>query len=174
MDGTLSLVGSYTKKNEFGRSPAVVVSKRPLNPNEPPMSVPTKPKVIASFLAEKIGKNVSPTDTDNTLVTKVNATGPGSKDDPSPPPNFDPKRSEQMWDYIKPFLKVHKSIPTINWVRHVIHLPRIRDIQWNDERNKDHPFKDSHPRDITAVITQVTGVPAQTPCAFCMQGKGPL
>lgn len=83
--------------------------------------------------------------------------------------------ADEMWKYILPFLTRHQdSIPVKNWVRHVIHLPRVRDIKWNEPRIKEFPYVDSHPRDITALIVQVTGVEATIPCASCAQGKGPF
>lgn len=84
------------------------------------------------------------------------------------------RSSEQMWEYIQPFLSNHTSLPDINWARHIIHLPRVRNIKWNEVWNKGHPFKDSHPRDITALIVQVTGVESPTPCHHCAAGRGPF
>lgn len=40
MDGTLSIVGTYTQKDKSGRYSPLVVSKRPFDPNEPPMVHP--------------------------------------------------------------------------------------------------------------------------------------
>lgn len=44
MDGTLSIIGTYTQQNSQKRNPPVVVSKRPLDPTEPPMAEPSVPK----------------------------------------------------------------------------------------------------------------------------------
>lgn len=43
MDGTLSIVGTYTQKDSRGCNPPLVVSKRPLDPNEPPIAKPALP-----------------------------------------------------------------------------------------------------------------------------------
>lgn len=179
MDGTLSLVGSYTHKNESGMSPPVVVSKKPVDPKEPPMLEPSIPvkemrrNKDASLLLKTVLTATSPTE-ESLVMTDLKSMSPKPPQHPSPPANADPGSSEKMWEYIRPFLTVHDSIPTKNWVRHIIHLPRLRDVEWNEERNKEFPYRDSHPRDITALLICVTGVRAPTPCAFCAEGKGPF
>ncbi|ROW06802.1 hypothetical protein VMCG_04124 [Cytospora schulzeri] len=179
MDGTLSLVGSYTLRNESGMSPPVVVSKRPLDPKEPPMLEPSIPikkqrrETHASISPKDASSATSPTG-ENMVTTDLKPVSSSLPQNPSPPANADPGSSEKMWEYIRPFLKVHDSIPTINWVRHVIHLPRVRDIKWNEKRNKEYPYRDSHPRDITALVVFATGVEAPRPCAYCAEGKGPF
>lgn len=102
-------------------------------------------------------------------------SSPAADEKPVVAPPSDSGNTDEMWKYILPFLTRHQdSIPAKNWVRHVIHLPRVRDIKWNEPRIKDFPYLDSHPRDITALIVQVTGVEATIPCAACAQGKGPF
>lgn len=179
MDGTLSLVGSYTQKNESGMSPAVVVSKRPVDPTEPPMlepSIPVKQQRREQRESMSLMTALSATNSTEGGIVRTDLTpvSPELPQNPSPPGNADPGSSEKMWEYIRPFLTVHDSIPVINWVRHVIHLPRVRDIKWNEERNKEFPYRDSHPRDITALIVYATGIEAPSPCAFCADGKGPF
>lgn len=177
MDGTLSLVGSYAKKNQSGHSPPVVVSKRPLDPNEPAMREPTIPanKGLFKKVRSDVKKvSISPVfDGIDVVVSDADAHSLEPQKLPPPPP-ADPKSSQQMWEYIRPFLSNHNSLPSTNWARHIIHLPRVRDIKWNEERIKEHPFKDSHTRDITAFIVQVTGVESPTPCGNCVQGRGPF
>lgn len=174
----MSLVGSYSKRNQSGHYPPVIVSKRPLDPKEPPIrevAIPLKkhgssktPSNVRSVsqIANFDGKDV--------MMGDCNAEGLEQEGRPPAPPAADPRTSEQMWEYIRPFLSKHKSIPDINWVRHIIHLPRIRDIKWNEERNKEWPYKDSHPRDVTALIVQLTGVESPNPCDQCLRGRGPF
>ena len=64
--------------------------------------------------------------------------------------------------------------PLDGWVSHLINLPRVRDIEWNTPWIYTHPFRDSKSRDVSAVIIQVTGEPAPTPCNKCAKGKGPF
>lgn len=102
-------------------------------------------------------------------------SSPAADEEPVVALPSDSGNTDEMWKYILPFLTRHQdSIPVNNWVRHVIHLPRVRDIKWNEPRIKDFPYLDSHPRDITALIVQVTGVEATVPCAACAQGRGPF
>lgn len=175
LDGTLSVVGSYNKRSQPGTCFPVVVSRRPLDPKEPPMVEPTEPtgkgRHAPTAFRTKAESESEDVDADN-LVT-------GDIDVPArpavPPKVIQSGNADEMWKYIRPFLTKHQdSIPVLNWVCHVIHLPRVRDIKWNEPRIKDLPYHDSHPRDITALIVQVTGVEAPTPCTACLQGRGPF
>lgn len=178
MEGTVSLVGSYSKKNQFGHYPPVIVSKRPLDPREPPIREVTIP--YKHHVGSKTRLNVQDVsqpagfDGNEVVMGDGNAEGLQQERKPPTPPEADPKSSQQMWEYIRPFLSKHKSLPEINWARHMIHLPRVRDIKWNEDRNKERPYKDSHPRDVTALIVQVTGVKSEFPCEQCLRGRGPF
>lgn len=176
MDGTLSLIGSYTKKNVTGRIPAVVVSRRALDPNEPPMPLPSilsKEKPSISQPTQQTAPIVLADDNgEDTMMGTVDSTSVGPREPQAAA--ADPGATERMWEYIRPHLKVHKTVPEKNWARHVIHLPRVRDVKWNQERMIEHPYRDSHPRDVTALIVQVTGVEASAPCETCLQGRGPF
>lgn len=178
MDGTVSLVGSYSKKNQSGHSPPVIVSKRPLDPKEPPIrerTIPSKHHVSSKpQLNVPISSQTAGLDGNDVIMGDGNAEDLGQDGKHSTPPAADPKASEQMWEYIRPFLSKHTSLPEINWARHIIHLPRVRDIKWNEDRNKEWPYKDSHPRDVTALIVQVTGVESESPCEQCLRGRGPF
>lgn len=178
MDGTVSLVGSYSKRNQFGHYPPVIVSKRPLDPKEPPIREVAIPfKYHVSSKTPSNVRDVSQTTGlggNDAMMGDGNTEGLEQEGKPPMLPAADPRTSEQMWEYIRPFLSKHKSIPEINWARHIIHLPRNRDIKWNEERNKEWPYKDSHPRDVTALIVQVTGVESPTPCEQCLRGRGPF
>lgn len=175
MDGTLTVVGSYSKRSQPGKCSPVVVSRRPLDPREPPMVEPEEPTGKARFPPVAIqAKFDSESDS---LDPEAFVTG--DIEDPARParPSQVVRRgsAQEMWQYIRPFLTNHRdSAPKGNWVQDVIHLPRVRDIKWNEPRIKELPYMDSHPRDITALIIQVTGVEAPTPCTACAQGRGPF
>jgi hypothetical protein len=81
-----------------------------------------------------------------------------------------------FWDYAQNFLIVHKgpTLPDKGYVRALITLPRVRDLEWNAVRQAQHPFHDSKPRDISALLIQLTGEPAPEPCTRCQVGKGPF
>ena len=83
---------------------------------------------------------------------------------------------QTLWSYIRPFMVEHKdkTPPREGWVSHLINLPRVREIEWNTPWILTHPFRDTKARDVAAVIIQVTGEPAPTPCEKCAKGKGPF
>jgi len=102
---------------------------------------------------------------------------------PRPAAEFLRKTSElsgdwkTLWHYILPHLTCHKgpSPPERGWVRELITLPRVRDIQFNPKRLHTHPYRDTKDRDVSALIIQVTGEPAPEPCGRCREGtKGPF
>ncbi|KAK3307314.1 uncharacterized protein B0T15DRAFT_529880 [Chaetomium strumarium] len=80
----------------------------------------------------------------------------------------------ELWNYLQPFLTRHKGarIPTNGWVPQLITLPKIRDLDWNTSWIDTHPYLDSLPRDISAIIIQATGDPAPQPCTRCASGAG--
>lgn len=81
-----------------------------------------------------------------------------------------------LWQYLQPFLikQKGKPIPTKGWVQQLITLPMLRPLDWNTVWLETHPFTDTNPRDISALVLQVTGDPAPAPCDKCSDGKGPF
>ena len=84
--------------------------------------------------------------------------------------------SSELWKYLQPHLIKHKgpAPPETGWVRQLLPLPRVRDLDWNEAWLVDHPFLDSKPRDVSALIIQVTGELAPQPCEKCRNGRGPF
>ncbi|KAL1843072.1 hypothetical protein VTJ49DRAFT_3207 [Mycothermus thermophilus] len=84
--------------------------------------------------------------------------------------------SEELWRYVQPFLTKHKgpTPPTQGWLPCLLSLPRLREPDWNVEWLTEHPYKDSQPRDIGAVLIQITGEPAPNPCNRCSERRGPF
>ncbi|KAK3987189.1 hypothetical protein QBC44DRAFT_295513 [Cladorrhinum sp. PSN332] len=82
--------------------------------------------------------------------------------------------SRVTWDLLQPYLSNHRGadIPEAGYVRELLQLPRLRDFDWNDEWTSTHPFIDTKPRDISALIMQLTGDPAPNPCTKCASGRG--
>ncbi|KAJ4399253.1 hypothetical protein N0V85_006070 [Neurospora sp. IMI 360204] len=80
-----------------------------------------------------------------------------------------------MWAYLEPLLTKHRGqeMPHNGYVWELSILPRVRDLNINFEWQRTHPFMDAHPRDVSAVIIQLTGEPAATPCKRCQEGRGP-
>lgn len=175
LDGTLSVIGSYSKRSQPGNCFPVVVSRRPLDPREPPMVEPTEPtgkgRHTPTASRTKAESESEDSEADNLVTGDIDVPARSAV----PPKVIQSGNADEMWKYIRPFLTKHQdSIPVLNWVSHVIHLPRVRDIKWNEPRTKYRPYRDSHPRDITALIVQVTGVEASMPCTACVQGRGPF
>ena len=81
-----------------------------------------------------------------------------------------------LWGYLQPHLSKYRGpdIPAQGWVRQLVTLPRVRDVDWNTPWLSAHPFSDTNPRDISALIIQVTGEPAPQPCNKCATGRGPF
>ncbi|KAK3938231.1 hypothetical protein QBC46DRAFT_265828 [Diplogelasinospora grovesii] len=92
------------------------------------------------------------------------------------PPEWPAGNWQPLWDYMQPHLIRHKGshVPHRQYVRELITLPRIRDLQFNLARMGSHPYVDSHPRDVSALIIQLTGDVAAKPCTRCEDGKGPF
>lgn len=102
-----------------------------------------------------------------------------TNDDKSPDPGLERGvgvAGRDLWNYLQPHLVAHKgpTIPSTGWVRQLITLPQLRELDWNLTWLADHPFSDSQPRDISALIVQVTGDVAPTPCTRCRDGRGPF
>jgi hypothetical protein len=80
----------------------------------------------------------------------------------------------ELWNYLQPYLTRHKGarIPANGWVPQLITLPKVRDLDWNASWLDTHPYLDSLPRDVSAIIIQATGDPAPHPCTRCSSGAG--
>lgn len=81
-----------------------------------------------------------------------------------------------LWNYLQPHLIKHKgpTIPEKGYIKQLIELPRVRELDWHTSWLALHPFLDSMPRDVSALIIQVTGDPAPKPCKRCLDGRGPF
>ncbi|OIW28655.1 hypothetical protein CONLIGDRAFT_681600 [Coniochaeta ligniaria NRRL 30616] len=168
LDGTFSVMGLYDDP-KLGNGGAY--------PKEPP-SFP--------YVAARKGKLARPPATRSKPsygpgIARPPATkskpsyGPEEEEDleqqPSGPLSGD-DTSRSMWQYIKPHLKRTMTIPDKGWVKELLPLPRVRDLRWNPDRRSD--FIESHPRDISCMIIQVTGEEAPSPCTKCADGRGPF
>jgi hypothetical protein len=114
--------------------------------------------------------SVEPEDTANTSLSAT-PNGQDADQDPGMDGNV-----QEFWSYLQPYLVKHKgpTIPPQGWVRRLITLSRVRDLDWNVPWLATHPYTDTHPRDISALVLQVTGDPAPTPCGRCRDAKGPF
>lgn len=132
------------------------MSRGPPNPSDPPRVAPTT-ATTGSF----VGTPAEP-DIENPRVPGQEQEAEGDE--------------EALWNYIQPYLTKHNGtiLPTKGWVRQLIGLPQVREPDWNIEWLTEHPFLDSQPRDISALLMQLTGEPAPHPCNKCRIGRGPF
>ena len=168
-DGTFS-ERCFTRPRSTGsaiRQPAVVISRGPADPSDPaalpasyPGAVPISDHTpdISPFKATELGN-----DTDQSTPARDEELGPGGDVD-------------ALWSYVQPYLTKHQGthIPAQGWVRQLLTLPRVRDLDWNMPWISAHPFSDTNPRDISALLLQVTGEPAPYRCEKCVTGRGPF
>lgn len=169
-DGTLSERGEYApqrRKKGHGADqaskspkPAIIISQGPADPSSPPPVAPSYPPSEELSPAIDISGRVS-----------ITSSAPGPKEQPGSKGD-----QEALWSYLQPYLIKHRGPkpPVLGWTQQLITLPRIREIDWNTFWLSNHPFMDSLPRDVSALIIQVTGEPAPTPCSRCTGGRGPF
>lgn len=150
--------------------PAIVVSKKPLDPKEPPMLAPGLPG------------NVKDSDNDITALAK-----PPSKSKETITKHTSVRKTEGnmagielgdaaiwTWEHIiHPHLDDTPitPIPAKGYVQDLLPLPRARNIELNPLAPK---FFESRAQDISAIIIQMTGRKAPRPCQRCQEGKGPF
>ncbi|RYP76646.1 hypothetical protein DL769_003606 [Monosporascus sp. CRB-8-3] len=165
-DGTLSVVG---QQEGDGVKPAIVVSKRPLDPNEPPMAKPAVPTQLKNrYAREQRNSGAFHAQSETPSTTKKTA-------DKQAAPNNPPGESaEELWQYVHQYLK-HTPVSPIPQTGHVpqmLTLPRVRDVEFRE--NPANPYSEARAQDISALIMQVTGQEPPHPCSRCQQGKGPF
>ncbi|TPX12781.1 uncharacterized protein E0L32_000958 [Thyridium curvatum] len=171
-DGTLSDIGSYKVPGGSGAKtlPPRVLTSKPLSPDEPPMAEEGPPS--AGFVTSQTPIPPPPVPAH---LKKTYSTSGGMTLEPDtdwqPPPLT--AASWETWRYIAPYLQKHKGdiIPDTGHLRELLSQPRIRDIAMNADYIKYH---DSIPKDISAMLINLTGEQASEPCSRCREGKGPF
>ncbi|KAK4098319.1 hypothetical protein N658DRAFT_499560 [Parathielavia hyrcaniae] len=171
-DGTFSELEQTQLRGGASKQPAIVVSRGTADPSDPPPRTPSYPASVLrrrTLDTPELPMSDLEADVDPSPSVTPSHFVPG----PTPQPDGD---AAALWSYLQPHLIKHKdkNIPTQGWVWSVITLPRVRDLDWHSEWLSRNKFSDTHPRDITALIVQVTGDPAPTPCNRCSAGKGPF
>ncbi|KAL2193456.1 hypothetical protein P885DRAFT_45425 [Corynascus similis CBS 632.67] len=86
-----------------------------------------------------------------------------------------PKAGEvaHLWAYIQPQLVSTTEMPSNVTVKHLLTLPKQRDVQYNTHRRRK-PFIENSSQDIAAMVIQVIGDEASAMCKRCRLGKGPF
>ncbi|KAJ4289478.1 hypothetical protein N0V88_006960 [Collariella sp. IMI 366227] len=161
-DGTFSDKGAYqSKKKGIGRAgkiliraPPLVVSKETLNDDTslPEVQLPTHLASRPSFAGLGLSEEV--------LAFRKEAS-----------PEPETSETEDLWAYIKPHLVTAKTVPANTAVRHLLSLPRRRELEFNP---RGRGFSDSGGRDVAALLIQLTGDEARQSCKRCTKGKGPF
>jgi hypothetical protein len=172
-DGTLSErhLGLLRRVNGQASAPqpAIVVSRGPADPSDPPAVEPSYPpsgpRDSAGYVHDVSMVDVENGSNANTPIS-FSADGQG----------LNRGDAGSLWSYLQPHLVKHKGLemPISGWVPQLITLPKVRDLDWNTGWLYTHPFHDTNPRDISTLIIQVTGEPAPKPCNRCRDGVGPF
>ncbi|KAI1840953.1 hypothetical protein JX265_010425 [Neoarthrinium moseri] len=166
-DGTFSVLGFRIGR---GRLPAIVVSQRPLDPEEHSMARPALPsqqKGPQDTVASSKRPEAAPGTTDLDLAKSTST---------STIENSAALDEVAIWTWkntIHPHLQDTpvSPIPARGHVQDLLPLKRVRGISFNPLGPK---FFESRPQDISALIIQLTGNKAIVPCKRCQQGKGPF
>ncbi|RYP20108.1 hypothetical protein DL767_009525 [Monosporascus sp. MG133] len=165
-DGTLSVVGL---QEDDGVKPAMVVSKRPLDPNEPPMAKPAVPTQLKNrYAREQRNSGVFRAQSGTPSTTKKIADKQAAPNSPSG------GSGEELWQYVHQYLKhtPFSPIPQTGHVPQMLTLPRVRDVEFRE--NPANPYSEARAQDISALIMQVTGQEPPHPCSRCQEGRGPF
>ncbi|KAK0702069.1 hypothetical protein B0T26DRAFT_539879 [Lasiosphaeria miniovina] len=168
-DGTLSIRGIYrSKKRGVGRggkiiskAPPFVVSKDALDPNEEPSAPPNGPETstyVPKYLSDSPVEHNQTTESWNTVVGPIR------------PPRVDPAG---LWESLRPYLTNTRDIPDGGFVRELLQMPQVRDLNMNPYR-VPLEYGEKSARDVAAMVIQVTGEAVVKKCKRCRDGKGPF
>ncbi|RYP15293.1 hypothetical protein DL765_005817 [Monosporascus sp. GIB2] len=165
-DGTLSVVG---QQEGDGVKPAIVVSKRPLDPNEPPMAKPAVPTQLKSrYAKEQRNSGAFHAQLETPSTTKKTTDIQAALNSPRG------ESGEELWQYVHQYLKhtPFSPIPQTGHVPQMLTLPRVRDVEFREKLA--NPYSEARAQDISALIMQVTGQEPPHPCSRCQEGRGPF
>ena len=96
--------------------------------------------------------------------TSTRIVEPNSTSDPS-----------GLWKYIQPRLAYTVDIPSTGFVSELLVLPKRRDVENNPHwQSRSGRFNEKTPRDVAAMVIQVTGDEAPEACTRCRDAKGPF
>ncbi|KAI0104082.1 hypothetical protein F4776DRAFT_668843 [Hypoxylon sp. NC0597] len=166
--------GASSEGEKSRHIPSVMVSDRPLDLNESPMVEPSHthyegvqfdtcipPKVDSYESSESVGSQ----------QFRVQSPVPSLR-------VLRPRRGETgmaLWKYIQNYLvrTPLSPVPQHGHVEELLrHLTRVRDVEFNPHTQT--PFNETRDEDISAMIIQVAGRKANTPCDRCKEEQGPF
>ncbi|KAK4248291.1 hypothetical protein C7999DRAFT_13707 [Corynascus novoguineensis] len=164
-DGTFTVKGFYQDKaTSVGKggkilvdAPPVVVSRIPLASGSPIPKAQLPPYLNTHRPSLGIREGAEPE------LRRIKPGIPG------------PKEGEvaHLWAYIQPRLVSTTEMPSNMTVKHLLTLPKQRDVKYNTHRRRK-PFRENSSQDIAAMVIQVIGDEASAMCKRCRQGKGPF
>jgi hypothetical protein len=161
-DGTFTVKSFYQDKSAgigkggkiLSKAPSIVVSREPLASNSPIPKAQLPP-----YLAARPSLGVQ--DEPEPRVTRNRIPRVRNRD------------LRELWAYIQQHLVSVRNMPENPAIRHLLSLPRQRDVKYNTQRRRTD-FVETGSRDIAAMIIQVTGDEVSDVCKRCRQGKGPF
>ncbi|KAL2134695.1 hypothetical protein VTI74DRAFT_11099 [Chaetomium olivicolor] len=161
-DGTFTVKGVYRSKQKGIRGTKIILKAPPI-------------VVSKETLDDSIAGPLPEAQLPTYLAPRASLIGLPQKQEPK----FDQVKSKSpetndpadLWAYIKPHLAMTKTVPSNAAVRHLLTLPRRRDLEFNP---RGHGFREFSAQDIAALLVQLTGDEAQESCRRCRKGKGPF
>lgn len=165
LDGTLSQVGIHRAPQPgVNGFPALIISRNPLDPNEPPMPDPSRPA---------LHRKVLPAAKHKKIVQKP----PVLKQQPALYESWQPvsANAKKLWHYMLPHLPKNVSCISFNpTILGLLELPRQRDAKW---RSRYKGVVKDNPNQIMALIIYLTGqdvFAGSQKCKQCTRHHGPF
>jgi len=78
---------------------------------------------------------------------------------------------QALWEYTRRHLTHFTQIPETGFIGELLLLPRKRNLKFNPQR-ADLKFEEKTPRDVAALLIEVTGEKPPSPCDRCQESKG--
>jgi hypothetical protein len=188
------------QRRAHGINHAIVVSQRtvidasqiqkPVTATHTPARTPQVTDVSMSWSGTPSAPPVSETESNaaaplailNGTEVKINvkpskAVGEGDSGDTRDQTGF-LKNATALWNIIQPYLKIFSN-PAIaiskGYVWEMLQCEKVRELEWRALFGPNgQGFTDSRIYDLTAMLIQLTGPEAATPCARCQKGSGPF
>jgi hypothetical protein len=185
-DGYFTVVGVYRARTHTGAgmfpNPPLVVSRNRVGADAPtptPATIPLtsnpKKRLTRRYPASsRPSLSSSATSTPTTTATSAQLVAPPALFHiPAPAtPNTTASDPDALWAHILPFAGKYTKERNCAILQPWLQLPRVRDIELNEEFSAHFPWKVFERCDIISLIIYVTGTQAPTPCNYCRRQRG--
>ncbi|KAL2257274.1 hypothetical protein VTK26DRAFT_394 [Humicola hyalothermophila] len=166
-DGTFSVVGSHQG------AAARVVSRKPLNPNNPPVAAPRlPPNCLESRKGGTVPFKEPSTDESTKPSTYANPEPfieqPMESSSTANTPSADPGKPERLWSQVCLQVGKESSVPDIPELKALLKLPQVRDLAVTHKLPQDLSLKQ-----VSGLIIQAVGEENPTPCTECRRHEVP-